>query len=289
MEMNRRKHIEHDLKKFKCSDESIISYLAGKDKYSPFPHYLKFLKENLGIQSKKIEFIYWSEFEFINKDENKYLQPFTDDKCWLPSRWISYNLIKHDKIQNYEKCTLWDLISSFGAFYILLNYLFYNYDNRIYCNWYYVNNILDFVKTGRALKSEIVKPTCVFINYPYNFFVDPSQQLINDSNVEEINKTLTDETNKCNAITIPQEWRFLEKESLYFCYFLITPMIYMKDYNIKTKINKFYKIRPFVSFVNKSRKKFSTSIIWQKDSSVSCEVYTWFLHDFDGLFAEINN
>jgi hypothetical protein len=58
---------------------------------------------------------------------------------------------------------------------------------------------------GRALKSEIVKPTCVFVNYPYNFYVDPSQQLINDSNVGEINKKLTDETNKCGAITIPQE------------------------------------------------------------------------------------
>ena len=289
MKLKRKQQIEEELKKIKCKDKKVILYVMKKNKYSPFIHYLSFLKENLGLQFKKIEFIYWSEFEHTDKHKNKYVQPFSNGKSWLPFRWDSYNSIKHNKIQNYSKCTLWDLISSFSAFYILLNYLFYNYDNKIYCNWYYVNNILNFLQEGNTLKSEILKPTCVFINYPYNFFVEPSQQVINDSNINEINKALTSETNKCKSITIPQEGRFLEKESLYFCCFLITPMIYMKDYNIKTKINKFYKIRPFVYFVNNFRRNFTNSIIWQSDLSTSCEVYTWFSNDFDGLFAEINN
>ena len=47
----------------------------------------------------------------------------------VPQWWTNYNKLKHDKTNNFEKCTLQDLIKSLGGLYILMNY-FFNYNDN---------------------------------------------------------------------------------------------------------------------------------------------------------------
>ena len=52
------------------------------------------------------------------------IQPFKlHDGRDVPIWWTNYNKLKHDKIKNFDVCTLGDLTHSFAGLFILMNYL----------------------------------------------------------------------------------------------------------------------------------------------------------------------
>ncbi len=59
------------------------------------------------------------------------IQPFEIKKGEkVPVWWTHYNNLKHDKIKNYNICTLDDLIKSMSGLYILMNYLLKYQENN---------------------------------------------------------------------------------------------------------------------------------------------------------------
>lgn len=52
------------------------------------------------------------------------LQPFEiENGLNVPTWWTNYNKIKHDKLNNFSRCKLSDLINSMSGVYLLMNYL----------------------------------------------------------------------------------------------------------------------------------------------------------------------
>ena len=151
---------EYKKRKLK-SIQSIIDNLSIKDtkkiermvyKFADMPFYLSILNKKIWICNKMIEFS--GIMETSPEKQISYLQPFdkNNEKKQLPIRWDHYNVIKHYKIENYSICTLWDLINSLWAYYMLLNYFVLNINLPIYSN--------------DEIKSKIFKPTIWWVDYP---------------------------------------------------------------------------------------------------------------------------
>lgn len=121
-------------------------------RHADMPFYLGILNEKLWICDKKIEFCKIIEAE--PESQVLFMQPFDkNNETWIiPLRREHYNKIKHDKIDNYNMCTLRDLVNSLWAYYMLLNYFSMNINNPVY----------DDIE----IKSKIFKPTIWRIKYP---------------------------------------------------------------------------------------------------------------------------
>lgn len=120
-------------------------------RYADFQFFLGILSRKLWLCKKKIEFFSLVE---INPDKQiSLIQPFeiNNSSKSLPKWWDNYNKIKHDKFNNYINCTLWDLINSLWAYYILLNY--------------FVLDINIPITDDEKIKSKIFKPTVWRVQY----------------------------------------------------------------------------------------------------------------------------
>ncbi len=119
--------------------------------YADMPFYLDVLNTELWICDKKIEFCKLIE----TKPENQilFIQPFNkNSSSWLVPLWREhYNKLKHDKINYYNLCTLFDLINSLGAYYMLLHYFVLNLDIPVW---------------NEEIPSLIFKLTVWWIKYP---------------------------------------------------------------------------------------------------------------------------
>ena len=82
-----------------------------------FLFYYQLACKEFNLHLKFIEF----KRSITNEFSLKKFQPFKEDKV-IPDWWTNYNGIKHNKANNYKKCTLKDLVHSLGALYILINY-----------------------------------------------------------------------------------------------------------------------------------------------------------------------
>lgn len=134
--------IEEIIKKLSTEEQEIIKK-SILWKHPDFSYFLSLLDKEIALCSKKIKFLSDLETIPINTvgwfDKGFYIQPFDRfEKEWewggdgnIPKRWTNYNNVKHDKIKNYRECSLWDLILSFWAYYIALNYLVFWYDSKI--------------------------------------------------------------------------------------------------------------------------------------------------------------
>ena len=142
-------HLKEILERMSSLDQdNLIKWIFT---YPDMPFYLWILNQKLWICNKKIEF---SQIIETNPEyQYHFFQPF--ELRWfqvVPFWWTHYNSIKHSKIANYKKCTLWDLVNSLWAYYMLLNYFSINIKNPVY----------DKIE----IKSKIFKPTIWRLEYP---------------------------------------------------------------------------------------------------------------------------
>jgi len=90
-----------------------------KKKNLDFEYYLSVACTEFNLNKKIVKFKGAAAFG-QQLDE---IQPFNikaDDK--VPEWWTAYNKLKHDKLANFNKCTLGDLINSLAGLYILMTY-----------------------------------------------------------------------------------------------------------------------------------------------------------------------
>lgn len=116
--------------------QTLNNYIQWR--HPDFAYFLWILDNEISLCSKKIKFL--SDLEQIPTNNSSiffrgfYIQPFNKEEWLVPKRWTNYNKIKHDKIKNYDQCTLIDLINSFWAYFMLLHYLIFWYDKKIKLN-----------------------------------------------------------------------------------------------------------------------------------------------------------
>lgn len=101
----------------KRETEKLDKFLFG---FPDFLFYFKLACEKFNLHKKVIKFTgivsHNLEWEII--------QPFELlDGRDVPVWWTNYNKLKHDKIKNFDVCTLGDLVYSFSGLFILMNYL----------------------------------------------------------------------------------------------------------------------------------------------------------------------
>lgn len=152
---------DYEHRETKSKELKILESLPWKDKekikrqlyrYADMPFYLDILNKELWICDKKIEFS--RIIETRPENEIVFIQPLekNNETKFIPEWWENYNNLKHDKVDNYVKCSLRDLINSLWAYYMLLNYFSMNIKNPIY----------DDIE----IKSKIFRPTIWRITYP---------------------------------------------------------------------------------------------------------------------------
>jgi hypothetical protein len=102
----------------KCNIDNIESLISG----FLYPDFQIF-----NIKVKKVEFIGTilnTKGDFPTLIKPLYFQPFfVEDGKVTPNWWTAYNNIKHNKIDNFENCTLNDLMNAFAGFYLIYNFL----------------------------------------------------------------------------------------------------------------------------------------------------------------------
>lgn len=88
--------------------------------FPDFSFYFKIAREKFNIHKKIIKF---TGLVSHNLDW-EIIQPFElEEGQDVPVWWTNYNKLKHDKIKNFDICTLSDLIYSMSGLFILMNYL----------------------------------------------------------------------------------------------------------------------------------------------------------------------
>lgn len=92
-----------------------------------FSFYFKLACEKFNLHKKVIEFT-----EIVSQNTDwEIIQPFKlKEGEDVPNWWTNYNKLKHDKIDNFDKCKLDDLIKSLSGLYILMNYLLKYQENN---------------------------------------------------------------------------------------------------------------------------------------------------------------
>ncbi len=88
--------------------------------YPDFLFYFKIACEKFNLHKKVIKFTGMVSHNI----DWEIIQPFeSDGNRDVPTWWTNYNKLKHDKIKNFNICTLGDLIYSMSGLFILMNYL----------------------------------------------------------------------------------------------------------------------------------------------------------------------
>jgi hypothetical protein len=99
----------------------------GKDKvdkllygFPDFSFYFESACNDFNLNKKCIHFLSILDPE----SDFKVITPFfVKENNPVPEWWTNYNKLKHNKVDAFTKCTLKDLIYSFGGLFILMNYL----------------------------------------------------------------------------------------------------------------------------------------------------------------------
>ncbi|HEX8286357.1 MAG TPA: hypothetical protein VF556_00055 [Pyrinomonadaceae bacterium] len=96
--------------------------------FPDFLFYFKLACEKFNLHKKVIKF---TGMVSHNLDW-EIIQPFElEEGRDIPIWWSNYNKLKHDKIKNFDICTLSDLIYSMSGLFILMNYLLKYPENNI--------------------------------------------------------------------------------------------------------------------------------------------------------------
>lgn len=101
----------------KRETEKLDKFLFG---FPDFLFYFKLACEKFNLHKKVVKFTGMVSHNV----EWEIIQPFEllggrDVPLW----WTNYNKLKHDKIKNFDVCTLGNLVHSFSGLFILMNYL----------------------------------------------------------------------------------------------------------------------------------------------------------------------
>ena len=263
---------------FNKNNNALISYILD-EKYEPFTYYFSLLDDKLWLSLKEVVFIWWIENYSILDKESHFI-PFKVKK-WkeTPEWWSHYNGIKHNKLEKYQFCNLWDLINAFWAYYILLNYLVVWFKKPLQTVWVKMINPLKRTRKWEMLESLLFMPTTTYVDYPDDFYYNTSNiiQIWSDA-VWKIDQMLTRYNN----------WKFVKYcnlkikslSCLYYTSLLILPSA--KSYDSV----RFYKIVPYMKFLNKGKEKIKTSILWNVDAEWKREyaIDNWWPHDFSGMY-----
>ncbi len=95
--------------------------------FPDFLFYFKIACEKFNLQKKVTKF---TGIVSHNIDW-EIIQPFElEEGRDVPIWWTNYNKLKHDKIKNFNVCTLGDLIYSMSGLFILMNYLLKYQENN---------------------------------------------------------------------------------------------------------------------------------------------------------------
>jgi hypothetical protein len=96
--------------------------------FPDFLFYFKIACEKFNLHKKVVKF---TGIVSHNLDW-EIIQPFElDDGQGVPIWWTNYNKLKHDKIKNFDDCTLGDLLYSLSGLFILMNYLLKYQENNL--------------------------------------------------------------------------------------------------------------------------------------------------------------
>ncbi|CAA0098973.1 Uncharacterised protein [BD1-7 clade bacterium] len=95
--------------------------------FPDFAFYLEIASENISLDKKSAIFT-----SMLNSSSDKsVVTPFEImEGSNVPRWWTAYNKLKHDKISNFSKCTLDDLVNSFAGLFILMVYLTKYYHDK---------------------------------------------------------------------------------------------------------------------------------------------------------------
>jgi len=211
-----------------------ITSKKGEDylKISTSDCYYDYLTNNLALNKKTIQFIWW-----LMLGENIYIRPFEKTKPekenegktelgWeseeIMEWWTHYNKLKHEKLKYYEKCCLKDIIYAFWAYYILLNYLVIWYETEHECNkTFLINPWKDF-----WMDTSIFSPTCACaystIPIPIHWKI---WRIIEDNELEGIQKFLDSQ-----EIKAPSNLDLDAENCLYYTFLWIKEQVYWIEY-----------------------------------------------------------
>ena len=128
-----------------------------------------------------------------------------------------------------------------------------------------VNNVLEYMKWGNYIKSEIFIPTCAFIEYPIRLLANPDEQHIDKNIVSKVDHAVTESTNALHIIKLVNKALDSINEYLYFCCLKLVPTIGIKDLNMKLWSNELYKLKPFICFTNQHIENITSSKIGIND------------------------
>lgn len=95
--------------------------------FPDFSFYFKIARERFNLHRKVIK----HTGMISHSIDWEMIQPFElEEGRDVPAWWTNYNNLKHDKIKNYNACTLGDLIYSMSGLFILMNYLLKYLENN---------------------------------------------------------------------------------------------------------------------------------------------------------------
>ena len=235
--------------------KTIISLLWN---HADFSYFLHLLNSELNLCSKKIKFLAGLEQFEVNTiwmlDRGIYIQPFAINwEYWdgnIPTRRINYNLIKHNKIKNYTKCTLQDLIYSLWAYYILLNYLVFWLDTKLKIEKPPYDDPTQIALWKGCIKYDISTKvfdiTFCVTEARFLYFED---EILTDAQYGDLKYTINDSNNLLRAM----DWPPIPVEECIYCVYKdYEPMIVWHHQSDREKpILQYYK-RNYIKMVKKS-------------------------------------
>ena len=255
----RDKKVAKILEKLDSKEKNIVTDLT-LSKHPDFAYFLGVLDDEISLCSKMIKFC--QDMEISPKKWDKrwfYIKPFgrtgQDGDGNIPNWRKNYNLIKHNKIEYYTKCSFLDLIYSFGAYYIALNYLIFGHNTKIKIEKIPFNdptkNNLSYEYLENDISTSIFQVTSCCVNYDRDihlYFMRHEQ--ISDVEYKTIQSSI-DEYNK-NAISPYTNSEFTVGEHLYYSFFDFERVIINIDINDHTKNEFAWRKHHYIKFVNKS-------------------------------------
>lgn len=128
--------------------------------YPDFLFYFKIACQKFNLHKKVIKFTGMVSHNI----DWEIIQPFElQEGRGVPIWWSNYNKLKHDKIRNFDICSLGDLVKSMSGLYILMNYLLKYPEN----NTPIQNRNFDLDR----LKASVAQIECQFCSFQSNFFI----------------------------------------------------------------------------------------------------------------------
>lgn len=183
-------------KRKKRESEKLDSNLFG---FPDFLFYFKIACQKFNLHKKVIKFTGMVSHNI----DWEIIQPFElEEGRDVPIWWSNYNKLKHDKIKNFNICTLADLIHSMSGLYILMTYLLkYQENNKPIQNR---NFALE------QLKGLIVGTDCEFCCFGSKFFIASNSCQTIDFSIILPNSILEDDFQNVTILDLERQTRKLK-------------------------------------------------------------------------------